>query len=416
MTTNVSPGDVLDGNDPGDETLSRYRYQCCAAAINCVRLITEPADVVAIICENFEDVLIECGDGQFIGLQIKTRQLDQSPFSATDGVVHKAVARFCILDDLFPGRFKCFDFSTNHWFWEKSESKKNLCWILKKLKERKTAKGLRKDNPIRILVDAICEICGLHPEKVAATLCKTILNSYGEPIDGIDQRVVTAVGECPKAATLQYSQNVSIAKQLIGRTIDASSRKIEDATTQLYAAGSQFSDVLDAYILAGKRITKTDVDNIIQEQSVTTEPLELSGLMPIGNLPKHLAVMIQKLDRGGLEVARIQEMSDLVRSFEHLLLRWTNRYGVETAEERYQDLLTKVRFDCTEARVSVETHDETYAPAMYHKLLSRLKDRVADEYDQLHGCSTEHLVGAAGMLTQQCKAWWSPKFDVEEAQ
>jgi len=286
--------------------------------------------------------------------------------------------------------------------------------VLKKLKERQTVKGLRKDNPVRKLVDAVCHLCDLSVEKVAGTLCKTILNSYGEPIDGINQRVVTAVGECPTAGELKYSQNVKIAQELINKTLDASSKKMDGATVELYAAGSKFSDVLDAHVLAGKRITKTDVETIIQTQSVISEPLELAELMPMENLPVHLTVMIQKLDKGSLQSARIDQMSDLVKSFQYLFMKWVRKYGAEQTEVRYMDLLAKVNFDCTEAQVETENPDEPYAPKMYEILISRLQARVADAHDELHGCTAEHLLGAAGVLTEQCKAWWSDKFEVEE--
>jgi hypothetical protein len=31
----------------------------------------------------------------------------------------------------------------------------------------------------------------------------------------------------------------------------------------------------------------------------------------------------------------------------------------------------------------------------------------------LYKCRPEHLMGAAGMLTQKCKTWWSGRFDVD---
>lgn len=414
MNTEISPGHVLDKNDPGDEILARFRYQCCAAAINCVRLITEPNDVAAVFCENFEDILIELADGKFVGQQIKTRQLDLSPFKATDEVVRKALGRFCKLDALFPDKFCQFDFSTNHRFWIDAENERNLPWCLTDIKVRNTVKHLPRTNPMRKLVDALCEHTQLNAEQVVGTLCKTTANARTEPVDAIDFRVIAAVGECQTTAQLTFSQNAKIAEELIYKTSHASAKKIKGPTTDLYAAGTDFSEVLKCQILAGKRLSKQDVEAIIQSQMVTSEPLDLAGLVPIGNLPTNLAVMIQKLDRGGLQAVRIEGIGDLVKSFEYLLIKWVNKYGGDVAEERYKTLLTKVKYDCIEAQVAAETPDEPYAPQMYALLVERLKSRVADAHDELHGCSTEHLIGAAGMLTHQCKAWWSPKFEIQD--
>lgn len=415
MNTNVSPATNLDTGDPGDETLSRYKYQCSAAAINCVRLILDESDIVTVICENFEDIVIERLDGQFIGLQIKTRKLDLGPFTATEEVIIKSLRRFCESDKLFPGKFEKFDFSTNHGFWKKKETEMNLPWVLESLKLRGTTKSLSGKNPMRKLVNSICEGTKLTPEIVDQTLCKTVLNMRMESIDGIDHRVREVIGQCPVSCDFPYSQVAKVAEEIVNMCFQASSKKPDGDMADLYAAGADFCDVVKQQSLAGKCISKAQVESIINAHSVISEPLQLSGLVPISSLPTHLAVMIQKLDKGGLQSSRIDDMGDLVKSFQHLLLKWIARFGSQVAEERYQNLLMKVKLDCTEAQVVVENPDTQYAPQMYEELKSRLRARVADAHDDLHGCNAEHLMGAAGMLTEQCKAWWSPKFDIEEA-
>jgi len=379
-----------------------------------MRLITEPAYVKAVICENYEDVLIEHYDGSFVGLQIKTRKLTLSEFKATDDAVQKSLIRFCQLEALFPGTFSSFDFTTNHWFWENAENDKNLPWLLKTLKERRTTKRLRAENPLKKFVDALVQKTGLKKEIVESALCKVILNGYAEPIDTIDMRVISAVGECPSTRKLSYAQNVKIAQEIISNALDASSKKLKDATIKLYSAGCEFSEVLDNLLLCGKTISKGDIEAIIDSLSKLSEPLKLSGIISIESLPPHLAVMIQKLDKGGLQAGRIDQMTDLVKSFEFLFIKWVKKYGAEKAQERYVDLLAKVSFDCTESQVEADTKDIPYAPQMYKLLFDRLRKRVADVHDELYGCTPEHMLGAAGVLTQQCKVWWSPKFDVQE--
>ena len=341
LNTENSPIDVLDTDDPGDETLARFRYQCSAAAINCVRLILDEHKAVTVICENFEDILIECSDGSFIGLQIKTRQLQSDPFTATEVVIIKSLRKFCELDRRFPGQFCNFDFSTNHSFWEKSETDRNLKWILKSLKERGSTKNLKKTNPMRKLVNSICEDTDLTPEMVDNTLIKTILNSRLEGINGITPRVTEVVGQCPVACDFSLSRVTKIAEEIVNMCFQASSKKTAGDQSQLYAAGVDFHQTVRQNELAGKCIKKKDIEDLINSHRSNSEPLELSGLMPIGSLPPHLATMIQKLDKGGLQVARINEMSDLVKSFEHLLIRWVNRFGSDIAKERYQNLLAK---------------------------------------------------------------------------
>jgi hypothetical protein len=81
----ISPDSVLDTTDPGDDVASRFNYQHCYAAINAIRLISDES-VVAVICENHEDILVKRTAGNFIGSQIKTRALTLPPFKSTDPV------------------------------------------------------------------------------------------------------------------------------------------------------------------------------------------------------------------------------------------------------------------------------------------------------------------------------------------
>ena len=46
----------------------------------------------------------------------------------------------------------------------------------------------------------------------------------------------------------------------------------------------------------------------------------------------------------------------------------------------------------------------------------RLKKCFEDEKDNLFGIRYEHLSGFVGLLTEECKVWWSEKFDIPEAE
>lgn len=415
MGVELSPSTVLDTSDPGDDTLERYKYQCSVAAINCIHMLLGKNGIVRIICENFEDIIIECEDAQFIGLQVKTKRFDLDPIKSTDESVVKSLSRFCLLDKTFPERFKKFDFLTNHRFWQESENQKNLPWLLEKIKKRGSVKGLPKKNATRIFVNLICEKSGIGEDEVVATLLKTVANAHSEPVGTISHRVIEAVSLHPNTCNLSLSQCAKVAENLVGIVFQASSKKLDGAVTEQYAAGAEFDKILEAHTLAGKCVTKELAESALTPASSQSEPLELASLVPISSLPTHLAVMVQKLDKGGLQAARIEEMSDLVKTFEALIVRWIKRYGSLQAEERYQTLLATVKFECTEAQVACEDPDTQYAPQMYEHLLKSLRERVAQAHEEFHGCRVEHLMGAAGMLTEQCKAWWSPKFEVERS-
>jgi len=191
-----SPDSVLDTTDPGDDVTLRFNYQHCYAAINAIRLITDES-FSAVICENHEDILIRRTAGDFIGSQIKTRELTLPPFKSTDSQIQSALAKFCVLDARFPNSFYGFDITTNHGFWDNSESANNLPWLLEGIRERGGVKGLRSNNPHRIFVEQIAADTGIQAIAVAGTLRKTSLRGHESDIVSIRGHVRDVLSDCP---------------------------------------------------------------------------------------------------------------------------------------------------------------------------------------------------------------------------
>jgi hypothetical protein len=95
-----------------------------------------------------------------------------------------------------------------------------------------------------------------------------------------------------------------------------------------------------------------------------------------------------------------------------LYLRWVNKHGADEANRRMNDLKDVVQFDCTEAKVTAAKKGEPYASEMYRELYAILRSRCASADDKVYSCRPEHLMGTAGVLTEECKVWWSAKFQI----
>jgi hypothetical protein len=413
----ISPDTMLDKADPGDDIALRFNYQHCYAAINAIRLVTNESNIAEIICENHEDILVKRPIGRFIGSQIKTRALMLPPFKSSDAQIRSALKKFCILDARFPDSFDGFDFTTNHGFWQETDSANNLPWLLDGIRERGGIKGLRNTNPLRQFVDEIAADAGLKSSEVAATLHKTSLRGHESDISGIRGHVRDTLSECPGVSDLPYSIVFQIADAIIALAREASLKTLKGPIADLYAPGTHLAKAIDDQRLAGKRISKADVLAIIDQfknNSKSYQDLDLTDLITPSDVPSDLVRAVRKLARGGVEAARVTNIEDLVRSFEALLLQWTRRYGADEAKKRYNNVLGVVRFETTEAQVDAAKAGEPYGSAMYANLVDRLHARLKQDADQLYKCRPEHLLGAAGLLTQQCKTWWSSKFDVSE--
>jgi hypothetical protein len=412
----TSPDSVLDKSDPGDDVAARFDYQHCYAAINAVRLIIDEANAAEIICENHEDFLIKKPTGKFIGTQIKTRLLSLPPFKAGDAQVKKALGKFCVLDRKFPDAFENFDFTTNHTFWDDEESQNNLPWLLKTLKQRGGIKGLRTSNPLRQFVDGIASDTGLKPSEVADTLQKTGLRDHAADIAHVRSAVREAVSECPGVGGLPYVSVAAIANAIIDLARNASIKTLKGPITDLYALGTDLTQIIDSQELAGKRICKVDVLALIEQFQDGSKPyqdLDLAMLITPSDVPSDIVLAVRKLAKGGVENARVTNIEDRIRSFEALFIEWSRKYGTEEAARRYNNILAAVQFEAAEAQASAEKGGEPYGSAMYEKLAERLTARAKQDPDQLYKCRPEHLMGAAGVLTQKCKTWWSALFDVK---
>jgi hypothetical protein len=411
----TSPDAVLDKSDPGDDVAARFDYQHCYAAISAIRLITNEADTAEIICENHEDFLIKKPTGKFIGTQIKTRLLTLAPLKAGDDQVKKALQKFCVLDRKFPGAFEGFDFTTNHFFWMDEESKNNLPWLLNTLRERGGIKNLRANNPLRQFVEDVTGDTGLSAAAVVSTLQKTTVRGHASDLAHIRGIVREALSECPGLKEFPYVAVIEISNEIVELARNASIKTLKGPITDLYAIGTNLGQIVDDQQLAGKRITKADVLAIIDKfknGDKRYEDLDFRALITRMDVPADLVVAVRKLARGGVETARVTNIEDRVRSFEALFIEWSNKYGAEEATRRYETILAAVQFEAAEAQIDAEKHGEPYGSLMYATLAKRLMVRAKSDPDQFYKCRPEHLMGAAGILTERCKAWWSPPFAV----
>lgn len=411
----TSPDAVLDKTDAGDDVAARFNYQHCYAAIYAIRLITDAPNIAEIICENHEDILIKKPTGKFIGIQIKTRLPTQPAFKARDEQVKNALGRFCALDRMYPDTFEKFDFTTNHTFWDDEESKSNLPWLLKAIQERGGIKGLRAENPLRQFVEGIAGGAGLKSAEVSATLQKTIVRGHASGIGHIRADVRDALSECPGVRELPFATVAEIADAIIALARDASMKELKGPITDIYSPGTDLAQIIDDQQLSGKRICKADVLAVIAQFREGNKPyqdLDLTTLITPSDVPADLVRAVRKLARGGVETARVTNIEDRVRSFEFLFIEWSRKHGVDEATKRHNNILAAVQFETAEAQASVEGGGEPYGSAMYAEIASRLMTRAKKDPDQLYRCRPEHLMGAAGILTQLCKTWWSSPFDV----
>lgn len=406
---------LLDFEDPGDDVIARFRYQFSHVAIHALKMIVDPQWAKAIICENFEDFIIERHAGTFSAIQVKSRERHLSPFKLNDPAVEKAIVRFVRLDLRFPGAFDEFVFVTNHEMWVEKENEANLVWLLDEIERQPTTKRLRATNPKKVAIDRLCSASGADTDNVIATLSRTRCNPQKQDIKTIDRAVEHAIVECEQCSELQHRTVLKLVDDLIAAAFHASAKGRNTFLPALYSADAEYLTVFQEAALQGKTLKRELVQAIIAGRlEPSDEPLAITGLLEHSDLPVGLSRMAQKMAAGGVQLTRINHVQDLVRSLEALKVRWATRYGGDKAKEMVNDLLARTLTECVEAHAEAEAAavGASYGSAQFSLMKAKLEARYTREQATLYGCKPDHLIGAAGLLTEYCRVWWSPRFEL----
>jgi hypothetical protein len=130
-------------------------------------------------------------------------------------------------------------------------------------------------------------------------------------------------------------------------------------------------------------------------------------------MPKGMKKLELKMAMGGISLSSIELAKDHKTSTETQVLTWLRKYGVTKADKQYQHIKTIVRTECQEAHDLTSINDECFGKQMLIQTRERLRLVHDRESSSLFGLRYEHLLGIAGILTEECKIWWSTKFDID---
>lgn len=398
------PDEVIVAGDPGDETARRYRYQWSYAAILCCALLDATSDIIEVFCEHHEDVLAKHGDGKFSGFQIKTREIDQPVWKASDEPVRTACARFAKLEATFPDTFKAFRFLTNHPIYQ-SESSNCIRYVGDTVKAAERIGDL--PSPISRFVGQISKDCGCTVEIVFAALKKTEFSDDLPKLADMEIRLVSTLcmvwnksAECTMVAVQRA------ARALVADCCRASSLAHEEILPgYIYALSFPNQDEA-ALRIAGKKFDCTTVIQILESGLNAAANLESdpSALIEPGTGTDDL--LLQKLDAGGFSAVSLNSARDLRDKADYLGLVWTKKLGRERGLQRYGHIRSLVLNDAAHSFEVTQDPSQQFGVRMLSQLRSQFDER-RENGSQLFDCTNEHLEGFAYSLTSQCKVQWS---------
>jgi hypothetical protein len=405
MSSVLLPDNVVASGDPGDETARRYRYQWTWAAITCCMLLDDSENVSEVFCEHHEDVLIKSNSGLFRGLQIKTRETGQPVWKSGDEAVKKSCARFCKLENQFPGYFSAFRFLTNHPL-HVSGNGQDLRHVLREIHVANTT-GAWSSIANRFVATVAREAeCDVAVARIA--LGKTDADDGLPKLPDAETRLVStlASGVWVRAAECTHSTVARAARHLADECSRASSLAHEDVLPAYLPAAVDPTATALAARLAGKRFNRTRLLEVLETGINEVAPLdgEPSSLVHPGSGNSDL--LQKKLDAGGFSAISRNSAVDLRDKADYLGLVWTQKHGQELGLQRYSHIRSLVLSDAARAFEEVKTAAGPLGLPMLAELRSKFQQRRSQS-NQLYECSNEHLEGFAYSLTSECKVQWS---------
>lgn len=403
------PIEATRSPDPGDETQRNFRYQHAYGVILIASAIRGDKPYVAIWCEHHEDYLAELPGGELDAFQVKTRTPESGAWRTTDDGFRDSVRRFARLEVRANGRINSYHFVSNT---ECLDS---------------DAVDKRDKSPCRLVeICATSQIEDLPRELAAAfevlrTHCdcdKTVLlnvlrklrlvkgpgrDSFG---DEVSHTHLSTLPQCRGFSASELNRVRDVLLQLIHA---ASALQVDDPAKHWTAIDGQG---VTHPRLAGKRVRVDDVVTRLAE--FRTCPFSFHPAEPLLELSKArpIRVLQKKFARADL-VEQVDTMARRARAAERHLLELAHLRPDE-ADAIVSQLTNIVKGECDEALLAASAGSEPFGRPMLVDVLARLRGIAATRAQMVYQQEPECLIGVAGLLTEECKVWWSRPFELEE--
>ncbi|HZS26783.1 MAG TPA: dsDNA nuclease domain-containing protein [Candidatus Angelobacter sp.] len=407
-----SPSEILSNSDPGDDMQRRLRYQAAYGAILSLQTL-DSSDVLDVFCEHHEDFLVRKANGKYLGVQVKTREPHLGPFKADDAAVINALQRFVELDIQFPKHFEHFVLVANCDFWQVQKSYKNLFYIISSFQEKP---DLKPSGTVKDVFAAIRSHCGCANKAIIPVICKLRLEGTVPKFEDIVLNVASHIGQLPGFSARYLPELVEAAKNLINVILEASALTCHLPLRTHIIFATDPADALTKVTIEKKRITAALVRAAIETALQQAAQLQTATSVDVSNLPTGQHVLEKKMAAGGISFQSIDAAKDHHRSAEFILQNWLHKYGLQSANQRFEQLSVIVNTQCAEAFDAVYSETDLFGSPMLTELRSRLREITKDDSESIFKTRYEQLLGIASIATENCKVWWSKKFDLESTE
>jgi len=403
--------DTPSEDTTGQDTERNYRYQHAYGAILLIGAACRNLPYVSLYAEHHEDLLCERSDNLVDVYQIKTRKPEEGPWDLTDIALRKSIKRFVELNNIYPEDIYAMNFVSNSDFSNPGSD------IDDQLKLRRSPvkflEGMKKcttkdeiESPFDVTFRELHGFCGCSPEELYSTLQKVEL-ILGPERTSFDSEIVTrhlvAIPECSN-----YSVPVlSVIRDDLIHRVWLASHKVNDPSKHWYPLNKVSSENPS---ITAKRLLVEIVFQSIRDNSEPPFRYYDAPTIAIGNGQGNLWKLRKKMEKGDLH-SQILTMEHRSLSAEQKLIEKAIEKPTEI-EAVLSQLEGVVQGECDEAYLHASLTGKPIGPQMLDDVYSRLRQKAELQCDLVLRQPYELLIGVAGLLTGECKVWWSERFEI----
>lgn len=409
-----SPFGVASENDPGDETLRNYRYQVSYGVILLINAASNRLPYKSIYAEHHEDFLCERNDSKVDCYQVKTRKPEEGEWDLSDEPLKRSIRRFTELHRKFEEHIEKFYFVSNASYSNPSKrshdvtkNRRSPIHFLNHIAECESVSDIQ--DPYLETFRELEKYCECSPARLLKVL-KMVGLINGPDRNSFDAEIVaTHLPVMDGCGSLAVTSLNAIRDELVQKVFYASSLKVDDPSKHWTPINSD--NELNPIILA-KRVPVLEVSRTIADTTAT--PFRYSNTLHpalnLGHGTGNIEKLRKKMLRGDLAF-QIETMVSRSISAERRLIEIAHRKP-ESADVLLTQLVSVVKGECDEAYHHASVSGNIIGPQMLDDVFKRLKDKA--NLAITHGEPYETLIGIAGLLTGECKVWWSEIFDLED--
>lgn len=348
-------------------------------------------------------------NGKFSGVQIKTKNLELGPFDINDEAIFKSFKRFVEHDIKFSDQFESYIFATNVGLLKSDTIGVNeyISW----LKETNISEIISSKKQFGKTSRELARVLNVTLEKVVGALIKVKFRGGLPHESDIYDKISAKLGNTNQCKNSYFRIITDIANRLIMLHDDASSLRID--SDYIFLTSNPEESLKDE-IIEKKKITYEKLIDVISTelQMQSHSLIRVRDNSVIQAIPKSVKILEKKMDVGNITIENINLIKDQKFAFEALIAE--RFYKNKSQTEIDYNHLRQIVLSQSQMSYDESYNDTgTFGMTMLKDIRVRINQRFFLDKESFRECQVEHLFGLIAILTEECKVWWSIKFDLD---